>query len=275
MKTLLITAWLALAICLPSRAQNPDARQPAGRNSIEMKFRNGTTMAGNVLYVSPDGKIVEMRTAEGSRAVWFGDVASVRRDKEGKRWRKRPDAWKFQQLYDPTWKDPSRWEFGFYGDYGFGVGKNGLDRFEVGVNVRYGVSQYLFVGAGVGINSMLDVNKIENSVFTKDVNTTGCAVFANLRGYLRNRGVRPFGDLRVGYNFPTSTYADGESRTFSDKGVLLRLSAGIAVVDRSDIAYSLSVGYQMHSVKLTEPNKDSFRRMSGSVALQLGVTFRW
>lgn len=275
MKTLLITAWLALALCLPSVAQTSDARTSAGRHSIEIKLRNGSTVAGNVLYVSPDGKIVEMRTDSGSRAVWFGDVTDVRRDREGKRWRKRPDAWSFRQRYDPTWDDPCRWEFGFYGDYGFGVGDNGLDRFEAGINVRYGVNEYLFVGVGGGINSTLDVCRITNSAFANKVNTTGCAVFATARGYFRRHGVRPFGDLRVGYNFPTSTYSDNDSRILSDKGVLLRLSAGIAVIDGSDIAYSLSVGYQMHSMKLTELNKDSFRRMSGSVALQLGITFRW
>lgn len=275
MKTFLTTAWLALALCLPSRAQNPDARVSVGRNSIEMKLRNGSTVAGNVLYVSPDGKIVEMQTARGNQPVWFGDVTDVRRDKEGKQWRKRPDAWNFRRRYDPTWDDPCRWEFGFYGDYGFGVGDNGLDRFEAGINVRYGVNEYLFVGIGGGINSTLDVSRITNSAFARDVNTTGCAVFATARGFLRNHGVRPFGDLRIGYNFPTGTYTDSESRRLSDRGFLLRLSAGIAVVDRSDIAYSLSVGYQMHSVKLTELNKDSFRRISGSVALQLGVTFRW
>lgn len=155
------------------------------------------------------------------------------------------------------------------------MGTNALDRYEVGINVRYGVNRYLFLGAGAGINSIRHIDRISNTIFSQPVNTTGCAVFANIRSYFRDHGVRPFGDVRVGYNFPTATYTDNQSRRLSDKGVLLRLSGGIAVVDRSDIAYSLSVGYQMHSVKVTELNKESFRRMLGSVAVQLGITFRW
>lgn len=275
MKLLPIIAGFALALYLPAAAQSTETPREADRGNVQLKLGNGSVVSGNVVYVSPDGRIVELRTASGSQPVWFGDIESVRRGKEDARWRKRPDPWRFRERYDPAWKDPLRWEFGFYGDYGFGVGRNGLDRYEVGLNLRYGLNQYLFVGAGVGINSIMEVNRIANSIFASEVNTTGCAVFANLRGYFRNRGIRPFADLRIGYNLPTSTYGDNQSRRFSDEGVLLRLSAGVTAIDRSDIAYSFAVGYHMHSVELTELNKDSFRRMSGSVALQFAVTFRW
>lgn len=271
MKPLLISTWLVLALCLPAQAQYPEATAGTGNRSVQMKLRNGSTVAGNILYVSPDGKIVELQTASGNQPVWYNDVTAVRRDKEGKRWRERPHPWTFRQRYDPQWEDPCRWEFGFYGNYGFGVGADSKDRYEVGINLRYGVNQYLFLGVGGGINSMRDIN---NGVSRK-VNTTGCAVFADIRGYFRNHGVRPFLDMRIGYNFPTSTYDDDKSRIFTDKGALVRFAGGAAVVDRSDIAYSLSVGYQMQSVKLTELNKKSRRTMSGALALELAITFRW
>lgn len=274
MKPHLIIACLALVSCLPSTGQTPDSVAAKPKN-IRIRLGNGSVVTGSILYITPDGKILEMQTPQGTRPVWFDNITAVRRDKENRKWRKRPNPWTFRQRYDRTWKDPCRWEFGFYGDYGFGVGANGLNRFEAGANLRYGLSQYLFVGGGVGINGIQDLGASRNSVFTKRINTTGCAVFANARGYFRNRGVRPFSDLWIGYNFPTSSYTVSQSRSFSDKGIMLRLSAGIAVVDRSDIAYSLAVAYQMHSVKLTELNKKSFRHMSGSVGIEMAVTFRW
>lgn len=262
MKLTLLSALLLLAsLSFPAQAQDKAAQK--GRNSIQMMLRNGSTVTGNVIYISPDGKMVEMQTETGSQPVWFNEVITVRRDRGDKKWKKRPDPWAFRMRYDPLWKDPSHWEFGFYGDYGFGVGKHGMDRYEVGLNLRYGINEYLFVGGGAGVNSI------------RNFGTTGCAVFANLRGYMRNHGVRPFGDVRIGYNFRTDSYVDELARTLHDQGLTLRFGVGIAVVDRSNIGYSFSVGYQMQSIKLMKPNEDAFRQMSGSLALQLGITFRW
>lgn len=261
MKPILFLALCLMGLSLSAQAQDPAVKK--GRNNIQMMLRNGSTVTGNVMYVSPDGKIIEMKTDEGNRPVWFDDVVAVRRNGGDKKWTKWPDPWTFRMRYDPQWKDPSHWEFGFYGDYGFGVGKYGMDRYEVGLNLRYGINEYLFVGGGAGVNSI------------RNFGTTGCAVFATLRGYVRNHGVRPFGDVRIGYNFRTDSYMDELARTLHDQGLALRFGAGIAVVDRSNIAYSFSVGYQMQSIKLTKPNEETLRQMSGAVALQLGITFRW
>lgn len=278
MKLRLVIVLSALTLFLPAAAQTPDTPPRNRRNDIQLRLDNGSTLTGRVSYITPDGKIVELQTATGSLPVWFSHVEAVRRDKgkEDKRWRECPDAQTFRRRYDPTWQDPSRWEFGFYSDYGFGVGTDALDRYEAGINLRYGVNRYLFAGVGIGINSMKDIDRGGNeSVFAERIHTTGCAAFADLRSYFRDHGIRPFADLRIGYNFPTSSYTDSQSRDFSDKGFLLRAGAGIAAIDRSDIAYTLSVGYQIHSIRLTEPNENSFRHLSGSVALQLTVTFRW
>lgn len=262
MKPILLSA-LCLLAALSLSAQAQEKAVQKRRNGIQIMLYNGSTATGDVIYVSPDGKIIEMRTETGDRPVWFDDVITVRRDKDNKKWKKRPDPWTFRMRYDPQWKDPSHWEFGFYGDYGFGVGKQGMDRYEVGLDLRYGINEYLFVGGGAGVNSI------------RDFGTTGCAVFAMLRGYARNHGVRPFGDVRIGYNFRTDSYVDALARTLHDEGITLRFGAGVAVTDRSNIAYSFSVGYQMQSIKLVKPNENAPRQMSGAVALQLGIAFRW
>ncbi len=272
----LLSVWFALALCQPVSAQDSPPQNRTDNKNIQMRLRNGSIATGQISYITPDGKIVELQTPQGTeQAVWYNDVVAVRRDRDNKRWRQRPHPYTLCQRYDPNWKDATRWELGFYGDYGFGVGNEGLDRYEVGLNVRYGINQYLFVGAGVGINSIRDVYALSDAFFEHSTNTTGCALFANMRGYFRNRGIRPFADLRVGYNFATSNYPAAESRNFSDEGVLMRIGAGIAYVDRSDITYSLSAGYQMHSVELTETTRNTFRRLSESIAIQFAVTFRW
>lgn len=262
---------------LPGAAQTL-GRQPMPKKEVQLKLDNGSVVAGQVVYMTHDGMIVEMQTdSTHSKPVWYPDVQAVRRDRPEARWRKAPDAWLFQQRFDPNWKDPSRWEFGIYGDYGFGVGRNALDRYEVGLNVRYGITQYLFAGVGFGMNSMLDIQRLGSGtgVWGSENNTTGCSVFANVRGYFRNRGIRPFADLRLGYTFPSSTYSDNQSVQLSDKGMLMRFAAGAAYVGRNDIGYSLSVAYQAHSVKLTEVDRTSLRQWSESVALQFAVMFRF
>lgn len=263
---------------LPGSAQHFGQQpMPIKEKNVQLKLENGSVVTGQVVYMTHDGVIVEMRTDSTHKPVWYPDVESVRWDKPRARWRKAPDAWLFQQRYDPKWKDPSRWEFGIYGDYGFGVGRHALDRYEVGLNVRYGITQYLFAGIGFGMNSMLDIQRLGSGagVWGSEANTTGCSVFANVRGYFRNRGIRPFADLRLGYTFPSSTYSDNRSMQLSDKGMLMRFGAGAAYVGRNDIGYSLSVAYQAHSVKLTEVDRTSLRQWSESVALQFAVTFRF
>lgn len=263
---------------LPAVAQSTERPAPTKERPIQLRLANGSVVSGEVSYFTRDGLMLEMTTAEGSQAVWYPDVEAVRRDKPTAKWRKRPDAWHFQQRYDPHWRDPYRWEFGFYGDYGFGVGRNALDRYEVGLNVRYGLSQYLFLGVGFGMNGMLDIQGLTSGTgaFDRKTNTTSCSVFANLRGYFRNRGIRPYADVRLGYTFPASEYTDNQSKHFSDKGMLMRFGVGAAYFGPNAIGYSLGVAYQSHAVKMTEAdNQTSFRRLSESVALQFAVTFRF
>lgn len=249
------------------------------RKEVQLKLQNGSTATGSVIYVTPDGRIVELQTATRNRPIRYTEIQAVRRNDATKQWKKRPPAWIFQQRYDLTWEDPCRWEFGFYGDYGIGVGRHAVDRYEAGINLRYRIKRYLFAGLGTGINSMRGIDRVEDreNWIPKDrQNTTGFAVFADVRGYFRDRAIlRPFVDLRIGYNFATGTYPDSQSRQLTDQGWTGRFGAGITLVDCSDCAYSLSVGYHANSVKLTELTKETYRRISGSIAIHLAIDFRW
>lgn len=119
--------------------------------------------------------------------------------------------------------------------------------FEIATTHGYAVSPFFTIGAGVAIDYT-----VEESL--------SIPVFLNMRTYFIRYGkVRPFIDLRAGYQFPLSSRThNDESESYdaygeryyyyryysdtTDKGIYLNLSLGIRIFKRIDI--SAGVGYQ-------------------------------
>ena len=131
--------------------------------------------------------------------------------------------------------------------------------FGIATTHGYAVSPFFTIGAGVAI----DLTREEVDLLSFSI-----PAFLNMRTYFIRYGkVRPFLDLRAGYQFPLSTrtheyykqfydeygsyydYGLCCSRHTEDKGIYLNLTLGIRIAKRLDI--SAEFGYKTRNINYT------------------------
>lgn len=140
--------------------------------------------------------------------------------------------------------------------YIFGVGNEYTkeNRIELSTTHGYQVNNHFFVGGGTGIHYMTSAD------------TFLLPMFINFKGYLLNRNISPFFDLKAGYTLILSKLTDEDIKG----GLYVSPSIGVKFLVTNNIELNTSLGFNFQQIRDVYLNE--FMNSNG-ISLKFGVGF--
>lgn len=142
--------------------------------------------------------------------------------------------------------------------YSFGLGNEGMNRFEISTTHGFQFNEHLFIGGGVAYHS-----------FHKNgFDWEGVPVFGEIRGDWFRGKFSPFASAKLGYN------------TGDIEGLYFAPAAGCRYAFGKKFGLNLSLGYSLQMADFIELNYDHGqmginykKKNSGAITLKLGFDF--
>ena len=242
LKKLLLLIVLMVSCSLGTYAQ--------GKMTDVVYLKDGSIIRGTIVEQIL-GKSLKIETADGS--VYNYPIDQVEKIAKERVMKKRSIFGEETENTPPfPYKGNDYAITGFRGMIDVGYIAGAIKGPELGVSLGYQINNYLFVGAGAGVQ------------YATDLETINIPVFADVRGNLMTGSILPFVALRIGYGKLIDSSLDG--------GFYCHPFAGVKFMVTPKNATTLAIGWSTNKYE-TSYMDVHFKTSLNALTLKLGYEF--